>query len=94
MMGSGYVIEHCVSAFLQSRKEQAFKSYVTTALKVLTENTSKHLTWKGDVAEIGGRMAKSFDEVINPTAVPEESRTAEEIIQHIKDKLERMKDEP
>ena len=64
-MGSGYVIDHCVSAFLKSRREELYQEYVTDALKVI------------------GRLNVRFADLFKP----QETRTANEIIDSIKKKL-------
>ena len=35
LYGSGYVIEHCISAFRKSQEEKAYRIYVTDALYYL-----------------------------------------------------------
>lgn len=93
MFGRGYVIDHCVSTFLRYRREQAYKSYVTNALKAITENTSRYATYNGMV-ECGSRMSMTYDEIIGNTVPQDDNRTAAEVIDNIKAKLERMGDEP
>jgi hypothetical protein len=48
-MGSGYVIEHCVSAFRKSEEEKAKPQEVTTSLEFSTKtnrgNTFHAATW-------------------------------------------------
>lgn len=36
LLGSGYIIDHCVAAFNQKEIEKAYRVYVTDALKVLS----------------------------------------------------------
>ena len=36
-MGSGYVIEHCVSAFSDMCEEKAFRSYIADGIKCISE---------------------------------------------------------
>ena len=33
LFGSGYVIDHCVSALFEYRKEELYRTYITDALK-------------------------------------------------------------
>lgn len=40
LLGSGYVIDHCISAFSKSQEEKAYRVYITDALKVISENTA------------------------------------------------------
>lgn len=61
-------MDHCVSAFLERKKEELYRNYVTDALKV--------------IGNLNIRYADLFK--------PEETRTAEEIISGISDKLNRL----
>ena len=65
--GRRYVIEHVISCFMHEIEERRYRAYITDALMILTENTTKfaggrHLT---------KRWADKF--------IPVETRTAEEI---------------
>lgn len=35
LLGSGYVIDHCVSAFLKEQREELYQIYVTDSLKAI-----------------------------------------------------------
>lgn len=35
LFGSGYVIDHCISAFLKLQRKELYQTYVTDALKVI-----------------------------------------------------------
>lgn len=70
--------DHCISAFLQRQDEKSYKAYVTDALKAIAENTSR---------SAGGTvMVKRFVDVIDRSK-PQEDRSAEEIIDHVKNAL-------
>lgn len=45
LFGSGYVIDHCVSAFLEYKKEDAFRIYVTDALKAYFHLNQRYEDW-------------------------------------------------
>lgn len=62
----------------QQVERSALVSYMTTGMRMVTENTA-HLVNGGKY------LCVSFDEVINPP--PPETRTADEIIAHMKNKL-------
>ena len=64
----------------QLYREQVFRSYVGEALKNLSENTAKGFGREGAVY-----MSKSYADIISPPKEP--TRTAEEIIDGIKQKL-------
>ena len=84
LCGSGYVSEHCISAFLKRQDDKYYRIYVTDALKCISENTAK---------QVGGvSMSKRFFEIIDrqkPQDVDDE-KTAEEIIDKIKNTLKSL----
>lgn len=59
------MIDHCVSAFSKSKKEELYQYYITDALKLI------------------GHLDKRFADYFKP----QETRTADEIIDGIKKKL-------
>lgn len=72
-MGSGYVIEHCTSAFLERQKAKAYQIYVSECFRIITENTAK----MGG----GSYVSASFADILNPK--PVDNRTGEEIVAEI-----------
>lgn len=80
VVGIGYVIEHYIAYFKKERCEMAYKSYVADALKIITENTAK--------ANGGSYLNVRYAELIEPGK--EETRTATEIIDDLKEKLRRL----
>ena len=77
LFGKGYVVEHCIAFLQRQRKQEELTFYVTDALMYISQNTA-------NVA--GGKaLQKRFYDVIN--AKPEETRTAQDIINNIKKKL-------
>ena len=58
-------------------EEMAYRIYVTRGLKMLTENTTR--------PHGGTALAKSFEEIMRKT--PVETRTGDEIIASIRDKI-------
>lgn len=42
-MGSGYVIDHCISAFNALEEEKLYKAYVTDALKILVGGERRYV---------------------------------------------------
>lgn len=66
--------------FKKEQQEKAYKMYITDALKIIAENTAK---------QVGGSyLTARYAEMIEPKK--EETRTANEIIINIKDKLARL----
>jgi hypothetical protein len=78
VLGKGYIISHCVAFIKKEQEEQIFRLYITDALKILTENTAKMYG--------GASLTKRYADIIDMSK-PVETRTQEEIIDHIKRKL-------
>ena len=75
-IGKSYVIENYIAFFRKEMHERAYKIYVTDALQLLTK-------------KFGGEYLKNrFYDVIEPHI--EETRTAEEVIADIRDKITRL----
>ena len=71
--------EHCISAFLKRQDEKAYKSYITDALKIITENTAK---------SVGGSMlTMRYCDIIDRSKPQDDEKTADEIIENIRYKL-------
>lgn len=77
MFGSGYVIDHCIAVFQKKQEERAFRTYLTDALRLVTENTAKNVG--------GGYLVNRYDELIHPKK--EDPRSAEEIAADIIKKI-------
>lgn len=45
LFGSGYVMEHCVSAFLEHRRNQLYQTYITDALKEIGKLNMRFEDW-------------------------------------------------
>lgn len=71
------MIEHCISAFVQKKKEQSYQHYVAECLRVISENTAK---FGG-----GSYVQVKLQDILNPK--PVDNRTAEDIIDGIRKKL-------
>lgn len=84
LFGRGYVIEYCVSSFLELQKEKAYKIYITDCLYSLT---NMYATFHGGECPVNTRFA----EILLPEKKKEE-KTAEEVIDHMRKKLEGKKD--
>lgn len=74
-----YGLMSALPALIKQQVERsALVSYMTTGMRMLTENTA-HLVNGGKYLSV------SYNDMINPP--PEETRTADEIIDHMKKKL-------
>jgi hypothetical protein len=76
------VKDFCISLFKKEQEEKAYKNYVAECLRLVTENTAK--TGGGSYVRV-----KYYD-IVNPKQV--DNRSANEIIDGIKDKIEKMND--
>jgi hypothetical protein len=77
-IGIGYVIDHCISYFYKEQRHKAYEVYVTDVLRIIAENTAK---------QVGGSYIKMrYNDIVDPPK--EESRSANEIIDSIRNKLE------
>jgi hypothetical protein len=80
MFGWGYAKDLCISLFQKEQEEKAVKIYYAECLRIMTENTAK--------IGGGGYIQAKLAEILDPK--PVDNRTADEIINGIKDKLEQM----
>lgn len=70
-------MRYAVAKARKNAEEKAYRIYVSDTLKMIAENT----------ARAGGRYVTArYVDIIHPK--PEETRSADEIISHIKKKLE------
>ncbi|MDE7398968.1 MAG: hypothetical protein K2N06_05505 [Oscillospiraceae bacterium] len=76
-------MRYCIARFQKNNLDMTYRVYVTDALKLIAENTSKYAG--------GSYMKIRFTDIINPK--PEETRTADEIITSITDKLRKLQEE-
>ena len=70
-------MRYVMARYEKEQRELTYRIYVTDALRNISENTAKY----GG----GGYMKVRFADIITPK--PEDDRTSEEIISHIRDKL-------
>lgn len=74
--------DFCISLFKQEQEEKATKIYYAECLRIISENTAK----MGG----GSYIQAKLTDVLDPK--PVDNRSANEIIQGIKDKIEQMND--
>lgn len=73
---------YCYAKYNDRALDKAYRIYVTDSLKAIAENTSKYAG--------GSYMRVRFAEILNPK--PEETRTPEDIISGIKEKLAEIRE--
>lgn len=85
IFGSGYVIEHCISAFLERQKEKACKTYMADCVRLICENVAKIGTIEGrgkvDCKYISARLS----DILTPKK--KEDKTGNEIVNDILDSI-------
>ena len=74
--------DFCISLFKQEQEEKATKIYYAECLRIISENTAR---FGG-----GGYIQAKLQDMLDPK--PVDNRSANEIIQGIKDKVEQMND--
>ena len=68
-MGSGYVIEHCVSAFSDMCKKDAFRSYMADGIKCISESVANQYG--------GSYLQERYADIVTVSRV--EEKTGDEI---------------
>lgn len=73
LFGRRYVIDHCLTELERESKEQSYRVYVTSTLRMIAESTSKY----GG----GSYPMQTWLDIIKPT--PVDARTGNEIVADI-----------
>lgn len=76
-MGSGYIIEHCVSALDLEREQKLYRTFTAEVLYNINDILASAFN--------GMKMTKRYPDLLNPPQ--EDDRTEGEIINHIQQKL-------
>lgn len=80
LCGSGYVIDHCISALIVEREEKrdrtVLNNYVTDCLKIITENTAR------SAMSGGSYISNRYAEIVDP-APKEPDKSAEDIVRDV-----------
>ena len=71
LFGSGYVIEHCVSAFTQYQADKVYRTYVTDALKHINKIVATQFG--------GSYMENRYSDFAYPKREKEDERSGDEI---------------
>lgn len=83
LLGSGYVIEHCVSAFSERQKEKSFKVYVTDCLQAIAANTM-HIVGMNGVFDYGSKPTKRWIDLMESEKPkkedPQTEKSTEELV--------------
>lgn len=77
MFGKSYVVDHCIAFFEKRAKRELYQVYITDALCYINEILA---------TRFGGKiMSKRYYDILHKK--PEETRTAQEIVDSIRSKL-------
>lgn len=74
LLGKGYAVDTCIAFFRRKREQEKYLAYYADALSIISETVAGY---------VGGKYVKRMGE-----GQKEETRTASEIIDSIKAKLE------
>lgn len=80
MLGVEYISQHVRQRHKSDQETAAWKMYIAESLRHISENTAK--------SSGGSYMATKWKDIIAPEK--EETRTAEEIIAHMKNRLKEV----
>lgn len=75
--------DFCISLFKQEQEEKATKIYYAECLRIISENTAR--------IGCGVYIQAKLQDILDPK--PVDNRSANDIINGIKDKIEKMNDE-
>lgn len=88
MFGWGYVIEYCISLFKKEQEEKLYQNYVAECLRIMTENTAKIASALLREDADCHYISVSFHDMLDPK--PTDTRTSEEVIESIGNKLQHI----
>ena len=77
MFGWGYAKDLCISLFQKEQQEKAVLIYFAESLRIMTENTAK--------IGCGSYIEAKLQDILDPK--PVDNRTADDIIEGIRNKL-------
>ena len=79
LFGRGYVIQHCVASFRKKQVNELFMCYVGEGIKIISENTANFCG--------GSSISVSFYDMLHPVD-KKKQKTAQEVIDHLRSKLD------
>lgn len=83
-LGREYLAQYVWDSYRQEMQERSYQVYVTNCLRLLTENTAPPAAFFTE-GQAGQYLAVPWLEAVAPA--PQETRTPEEIIAHIRESL-------
>lgn len=86
-MGKSYLIQHCTYVYNHKQERRAFEIYMSDRIKAVNDSIASVFGGSTSTSRYIDILERMMD------ARPEETRTAEQIISAISEKLERLNDE-
>ena len=78
----------CIALFKKEQEEKLYHNYVAECLRITTENTAKIASMISRDETECKYISLSFNDILNPK--PVETRTSEEVIDGIQNKLQKI----
>lgn len=78
----------CIALFKKEQEEKLYQNYVAECLRITTENTAKIASMLSRGEMETNYISLSFHDILNPITV--ETRTSEEVIESIGNKLQKI----
>ena len=81
LFGREYVLDHILRQYRKAQEENAFRVYITDALKAAVENTTHFIVPGHGAVDYGASMRSRWADIIKPPEPerPEDPRSCEEI---------------
>lgn len=95
-MERSYVIDYCVAALKKKREELLYRVYITDCLRAIAENTAHYVGTEG-LVKAGMTMQGRYIDIAKENKVTkadkpkkEKTKTADEVVETIKNKLKKL----
>ena len=85
MFGWGYAKETCISLFQKEQEEKAAEAYIAENLRIIGENTAKIVMLASSGKCDASYVSIKLIDILNPK--PVDNRTADDIVEGIRNKL-------
>lgn len=88
MFGWGYVKDVCIALFQKEQEEKTYQYYVAECARIITENTAMIASYLSHGEAECKFISLSLRDMMHPKQ--EDNRTAEEVIEDIGNKLQKI----
>ena len=76
------MVDTCIALFKKEKEEELYKSYITTCLRILTENSAKLVNVASQGTLEASFMSADYLELLRPETIKQE-RTGDEIVEDV-----------